>query len=551
MSYTATRGDGSALPSWLGFDAGTRTFSGTPASVGDAGTLTVKVTANDGNGGNGGNGGTVSDEFHITVSDGGGLPVTTFASSASSAGEGSGTRNVTFDLFPAPTSAITVVLSRSGTASEGQDYAPLDLAVDVPAGTTSVNVPVSITNDTDDEANETVILTLGSGTGYTVGSGNIHTLTITDNDDPPPNTPVVSISASPSSMTEGSTATFTLTASPVPAGSISVAVTVTDSGDFACGGTGARTVSVGTSGTATFTVATENDAVDEPDGTITATVNTGTGYAPHSTEGSASVTVNDNDAPGPDTPVVSIAVNPPTLMERDHAIFTLTARPAPTQDIVVAVTVAGGSFATGGPRTVTVGTTGTASFTVPTTDDEMEEPNGTITVTVNTGMGYSPHNTDGSAAVTVNDNDGADGDSGATSTPVVPPTVSISGERAVINEGDDAVFTLTASPAPREDLPVTVQVMGSGDFASGGAGLRMVSIPPSGTASFTVPTTDDHTDEPNGTITATVNTGTGYAPHNTDGSASVTVNDNDVPGLRFPRSSLTVARGAAAPTPSP
>ena len=54
---------------------------------------------------------------------------------------------------------------------------------------------------------------------------------------------------------------------------------------------------------------------------------------------------------------------------------------------------------------MTVGTTGTASFTVPTTDDEMDEPNGTITATVNTGTGYAPSNTEGSAAVTINDND--------------------------------------------------------------------------------------------------------------------------------------------------
>ena len=96
---------------------------------------------------------------------------------------------------------------------------------------------------------------------------------------------------------------------------------------------------------------------------------------------------------------------------------------------------------------------------------------------------------DGADGADGGDNDG-DGDSGATSTPVVPPTVSISCGQAVVTEGNHAVFTLSATPAPREDLPVTVQVMDSGDFASGGAGLRTVSIPPSGTASFTVPTMD-------------------------------------------------------------
>ena len=374
------------------------------------------------------------------------------------------------DLDPLPSGTLSYTVG--GTATAGTDFSIANSgSVQVAANTASVTIPVTITDDTDDEGNETVILTLGSGTGYRVGSSNVHTLTINDNDDPPPTTPVVSITASPSSMTEGGTATFTLTASPAPTEDISVQVEVTDSGDFASGGTGPQTVTVDTSGIASFTIPTTDDETDEPNGTITATVNTGTGYAPHNTDGSASVTVNDNDS-------------------------------------------GDGDSGDGGG---------------------------------NDADGNGDGDGDGNGAG--GDNDGADGADGATSPPVVPPTVSISRGRAVITEGDHAVFTLTASPAPREDLPVTVQVRDSGDFASG-AGLRTVSIPPSGAASFTVVTMDDDTDEPNGTITATVNTGTGYAPHTTDGSASVTVNDNDDPGLRFSPSSLTVARGAAAPTPS-
>ena len=60
LTYTATKGDGSTLPDWLTFTAGTRTFAGTPPAA-DAGTLTVKVTASDGDGG------TVSDTFDIAV----------------------------------------------------------------------------------------------------------------------------------------------------------------------------------------------------------------------------------------------------------------------------------------------------------------------------------------------------------------------------------------------------------------------------------------------------------------------------------------------------
>lgn len=46
LTYTATLADETALPSWLTFDAATRTFSGTPLN-GDVGTLNVNVIATD------------------------------------------------------------------------------------------------------------------------------------------------------------------------------------------------------------------------------------------------------------------------------------------------------------------------------------------------------------------------------------------------------------------------------------------------------------------------------------------------------------------------
>ncbi len=47
LAYSATLDDGSALPGWLSFDAGSRTFSGTPGNA-DVGTLSVLVSASDG-----------------------------------------------------------------------------------------------------------------------------------------------------------------------------------------------------------------------------------------------------------------------------------------------------------------------------------------------------------------------------------------------------------------------------------------------------------------------------------------------------------------------
>jgi YD repeat-containing protein len=49
LSYSVTLADGSSLPSWLGFDALTQTFGGTPSNT-DVGSLTIKVIATDGSG---------------------------------------------------------------------------------------------------------------------------------------------------------------------------------------------------------------------------------------------------------------------------------------------------------------------------------------------------------------------------------------------------------------------------------------------------------------------------------------------------------------------
>ena len=61
LSYSATKPDDTALPTWLTFNATTRTFTGTPAAT-DVETVAVKVTATDTSSA------TVTDEFNIVVS---------------------------------------------------------------------------------------------------------------------------------------------------------------------------------------------------------------------------------------------------------------------------------------------------------------------------------------------------------------------------------------------------------------------------------------------------------------------------------------------------
>jgi VCBS repeat-containing protein len=62
LSYTATLENGTALPTWLTFDAASRTFSGTPGDAG-VGSINVKVTATDGSNAS------VSDVFRLSVAN--------------------------------------------------------------------------------------------------------------------------------------------------------------------------------------------------------------------------------------------------------------------------------------------------------------------------------------------------------------------------------------------------------------------------------------------------------------------------------------------------
>ncbi|MCY4212519.1 MAG: autotransporter outer membrane beta-barrel domain-containing protein, partial [Gammaproteobacteria bacterium] len=114
--------------------------------------------------------------------------------------------------------------------------------------------------------------------------------------------------------------------------------------------------------------------------------------------------------------------------------------------------------------------------------------------------------------------------------PPALPAISIAGGAAV-TEGGDAVFTLRAVPAPANDLPITVTVSETGSFAAAGeVGARTVTVGASGTADFAVATDDDGTDETDGSVTATLNAGDGYALGQPS-AQTVDILDDDEPAV--------------------
>ena len=429
-----------------------------------------------------------------------------------------GTASFTISASPAPASAITVNIGVSQSGSWGATGAA---TVSVSGATATYTIATS--DDNVDEADGSVTATVQAGTGYTVGTASTASVAVADDDVPPPD-PVITISGG-SGITEGGSASFTISASPAPASAITVNVGVTETGDWDA--TGAATVSV-SAATTTYTITTSDDNVDEADGSVTATVQSGTGYTV-GTASSASVAVADDDVPPPATPEITISGGS-GITEGGSASFTISASPAPANAITVNVGVTEtGDWDATGASTVSVNSA-TTTYTITTTDDQVDEADGSVTATVQSGTGYTV-GTASSASVAVADDDVP---------PPATPEITISGGSG-ITEGGTASFTISASPAPASAITVKIGVSETGDWDATGAATVSVN---SATTTYTIATSDDQVDEADGSVTATVQSGTGYTV-GTAASASVNVADDDVPP---PTAQVTISiEDASAP----
>ena len=329
------------------------------------------------------------------------LPAVSVSAGADVTEGGDAVFTVTANPAPAAELSVTVTVATAGEfgVTAGSRTVPIPV-------TGSATLTLATANDGADEPDGSVSVTVAAGNGYTVGDPASGSVSIADNDLP---LPAVTVSAG-DAVTEGGDAAFTVTASPAPASSLAVSVTVAAEGDYGIA-SGTQTVSIPVTGSATLTLATANDDADEPDGSVTLTVAAGDGYTVGA-PATGSVSIADDDLP---PPAVSIAAKAASVTEGGSAVFTLTADRAPDADLTVTLSVAetgGGdhvAVADEGPATAVIAKGATeAVFSVATVDDDVDEPDGSVTVTLKDGGGYTvPSPPGNAAAVTVSDNDAA------------------------------------------------------------------------------------------------------------------------------------------------
>ena len=174
----------------------------TPVALAEESTTTIKVRVTAENA-------TTSDyTIEVTRPAAPSLDVS-FAQSALSVSESSGTHSIQVTISQSTHPAFTLRLSRRGDATDGVDYNATGLIGSGPAYTinvaqnvTSVAIGVAIVDDDIDEADETVVYEITTDAAYTITTSMV-TLTIQDDD-----TRGVTINTTTVNVTEGSTATY-------------------------------------------------------------------------------------------------------------------------------------------------------------------------------------------------------------------------------------------------------------------------------------------------------------------------------------------------------
>ncbi len=352
-----------------------------------------------------------------------------FTAASASVKESMGTHQVVVDLNPVPTSAFTLNYTVSGTATAGagNDFTiPNSGKVQVPAGASTVSIPVSIVNDMVEEGRETVVLTLEPGDHHVLSTDPppIHTITIIDAEGE------VSWGTTTLSVVEGGgTQTMGIHVNQPLAADLNIDYTLrgtaTPGEDYTIAGANYKTRS-GTftipSGTPPFTrvafpIAILNDSIRENDETIILTITSSPNYNLGNLD-RATVTICEQACErgaGPTMEPVASFASPSASLEESmgpHQVI-VNLNPAPTSPLILNYTV-GGTATAGAGNDFTIPNSGrapvaagAASVTIPVTiiDDNTPELDETVVLTLAAGTGYGLGTPNTPHTLTITDTD--------------------------------------------------------------------------------------------------------------------------------------------------
>jgi hypothetical protein len=231
----------------------------------------------------------------LTITDND-TPVVTITSSDLSAAETGDTASVVVSRTGSTTAALTVNLSRTGTATAGTDYTGINTTAVIAAGLDSVTLTLNATQDATAEGSETAIIGIASGSGYSVGTPSSVTATILDDD----RNTVTIAATTPTAVEGGAAGVFTVTRTGNTTGTLNVSLSATGTAtagtDYTTSPSSITSLAFSAGQTSrTITVTPVNDTATEGDEAVL--VQIGSGSYDIGGVGYASVTIQDNDIP--------------------------------------------------------------------------------------------------------------------------------------------------------------------------------------------------------------------------------------------------------------
>ena len=411
----------------------------------------------------------------------------TFSISSPTEIEGTPLSYVVAISTPSSIDTVITITTSPGTATSPEDFTAVSTTVTIPAGQTSVTVPVATFQDLIDEPAETLTLNGTVTAGTVANTTATGTGTITDND------PTPTITINDVSVVESGIATFTIALSnPSSIATIinlsTSPLTATTNLDYSSVFTSV-TIPAGVT-SITFPVTTLPDLIFEPSETYNLNgVVTSNNTSNTNPQGLGTITDND--------PTPTFTISNESVNEGATATFTVSlSNPSSVDTVITIVTTP--VNATSGVDYTPVTTTitipaGQTSTTVPvvTLNDSTDEP--TETFTLNGTVTSGPvTNTSAVGTGTITDND---------------PTPTVTIDSPSVNEGLPEIFTIslsnpssvTTTIVVSTSLSVTLNAAAQSDFVP--VTSFTVTIPAGQTSATTsVTTTQDTIDEANETF---------------------------------------------------
>ena len=458
---------------------------------------------------------------------------------ALSAPEG-GEETYTVVLTSEPTGDVTVMPSVNGNADVTVSAALTFTASDWDQPQT---VTVAAAQDADAANDTATIMHAVSGADYGANSATADDVSVTVEDDET----AVTLTVNPAAVDEdggGTTVTVTgtldgVTRNEVTTLTVSVGVSddaATEGTDYAAVNDLSLTIPSGeASGTATFTLTTMDDLIDEPDEavSVTGTIED-TGFEVIGT----TLAITDNDERG-----VRIDPTPLTVPEGGDATYTVVLTSEPTGEVTVTPSVSGDADVTvSSALTFTATDWDQAQTVTVSAAQDVDAANDTATIEhAVSGADYGANGvTAVDVAVTVEDDETA---------------VALTVNPAAVDENDggtNVTVTGTLDGEPRaEPTTLSVSVGGTDDAATEGTDYAAVNdlrltIPSgqaSATATFTLTPLEDRIDELDEAVSITGSAE--VAGFDVTGTTLV-ITDNDERGVTVSPAALTLAEGASA-----